>query len=93
MARIILPAASAGADSLARVLVCLTPLLHLPACALCLAHVLQCDYFFFLMEGEVQLQRGGVALGTLTEGSFVVRNQTAPQSQLLLQDMHDGLSL
>ncbi|KAF6255167.1 hypothetical protein COO60DRAFT_246764 [Scenedesmus sp. NREL 46B-D3] len=31
----------------------------------------KCDHFFFLMEGEVQLQRGGVNLGTLLEGSFV----------------------
>jgi hypothetical protein len=39
-------------------------------CRTCL--LLQCDHFFFLMEGEVQLQRGGVNLGTLVEGSFVV---------------------
>lgn len=32
----------------------------------------QCDHFFFLLEGEVQLARGGVVLGTLGEGSFVV---------------------
>jgi len=31
----------------------------------------QCSHFFFLMEGEVQLQRGGVNLGALGEGSFV----------------------
>ncbi|WIA37314.1 hypothetical protein OEZ86_014249 [Tetradesmus obliquus] len=31
----------------------------------------KCDHFFFLMEGEVQLQRGGINLGTLPEGSFV----------------------
>lgn len=34
--------------------------------------VLQCTHFFFLMEGEVKLERGGVCLGTLGEGSFVV---------------------
>lgn len=38
--------------------------------ACCLS--LQCDHFFFLLEGEVQLARGGVVLGTLGEGSFVV---------------------
>jgi hypothetical protein len=26
-----------------------------------------------MLEGEVQLERGGVNLGTLREGSFVVR--------------------
>lgn len=32
----------------------------------------QCTHFYFLLEGEVSLQRGGVTLGTLGEGSFVV---------------------
>jgi hypothetical protein len=44
----------------------------LPASHFSATPALQCDHFFFLMEGEVQLLRGGVNLGTLPEGSFVV---------------------
>lgn len=44
--------------------------------------LLQCTHFFFLMEGEVKLERGGVSLGVLGEGSFVVRGLVPPVTGL-----------
>ncbi len=32
----------------------------------------QCIHFYFIMEGEVAQERGGVLLGTVAEGNFLV---------------------